>query len=417
MLNTEMTLTQTDSNSIFRALERYNDMKGVPILSNFNDISNLLQSFIGNGPAGCGCAIARNGKTLYEGYFGLADIESGRPVSENTVYRLYSMSKVIVCTGALILFERGKYLLDDPIYEYMPEYRHINKFVTDSRGETAVVPASNPMLVKHAFSMAVGLGYPGGKSTMSQQMNEVNENLKKTYGKYNLRTQIKAMASVPVAFEPGTHWHYGYGHELVAGMIEAASGMTVAEFLKKEVFEPLGMKSTGYRFHGDIEGRMASEYRRSGDGKMTKVANMFDDYYQPDAIYEGGGSGIYSTVGDYLRFSQMMANGGELDGVRIIGRKTIDLMRRNQLNETQLKDFANPYLAGYGYGLGVRTMMDPAQGNCNGSVGEFGWSGFGGTYTLIDPAEGFSVVYMQQLQPSMEERIHRSLRAAAYGCL
>ena len=386
-------------------------------MSNFNDLSNLLESFTKNGPAGCACGIARHGKTLYEGYYGLADIDGGRPIAENTVYRLYSMSKVLVCTGALILFERGKYLLDDPIYEYMPEYRHINKIVANSSGEARIVPASDPMLVRHAFSMAVGLGYPGGNSVMSQEMKKVNEALVETYGKYNLRTQIKAMSGVPIVFEPGTHWLYGYGHELVAGMIEAASGMTVAEFLRKELFEPLGMQSTGYRFHGDIESRMATEYLRSNDGKMTKVRNMFDDYFQPDAIYEGGGSGIYSSVRDYLRFTQMMANGGELDGVRILGRKTIDLMRCNQLSEAQLKDFNNSYLAGYGYGLGVRTLMDPAAGNSNGSAGEFGWSGFGGTYTAIDPGEGFSLVYMQQMQPNMERYIHHRIRAVAYGCL
>ena len=343
--------------------------------------------------------------------------DSSKPIARDTVYRLYSMSKVLVCTAALILFERGKYLLNDPIYEYMPEYRHINKVVTNTNGETSIVPATKPMLVKHAFSMAVGLGYPGGNSHMSMEMQKVNEELAKTHGKYTLRAQIKAMSRVPVVFEPGTHWLYGFGHELVAGIIEATSGMTVAQFLQKEICEPLGMKSTGYRFHDDLEGRLASEYRRSNDGKYTKVKNMFDDFYQPDALYEGGGSGIFSTVGDYLKFTQMMANGGELDGVRILGRKTIDLMRRNQLDDAQLKDFTNSYLAGYGYGLGVRTMMDPAAGNCNGSVGEFGWSGFGGTYTVIDPSEGLSVVYMQQLQPSMEQYIQLRVRAAAYGCL
>lgn len=386
-------------------------------MSKFTELSTLLESLIHRGPAGCACGIAQNGKVLYEDYFGKADIESGRPITENTVYRLYSMSKVLVCTGAMILFERGKYLLDDPIYEYMPEYRHLNKVITNAGGNTNIVPATSPMLVRHAFSMAVGLGYPGGNSYMSMEMQKVNEELAKAHGKYSLRMQIKAMSGVPLAFEPGTHWLYGYGHELVAGMIEATSGMTVSEFLQRELFEPLGMKSTGYRFHDDIESRMACEYQRSEDGKLTRTKNMFDDYFQPDAIYEGGGSGIYSTVGDYLRFTQMMANGGELDGVRILGRKTIDLMRTNQLDETQLKDFVNPYLAGYGYGLGVRTMMDPVAGNSSSSIGEFGWSGFGGTWAAIDPSERLSIVYMQQLRPNMEKPIHHRIRAVAYGCI
>ena len=386
-------------------------------MSTFSDLSALLESFTRNGPPGCACAVAKDGKILYEGYFGLADIETNKPVMEDTVFRLWSMTKVIVCTAALILFERGKYLLNDPLYEYFPEYRNINKVEIGPNGNTVIKPVENPMLVKHAFSMSVGMPYYFGNSYTAREMAKVREELIKTYGKYNLQTEIKAMSKVPIAFEPGTHWLYGYGHELVAGLIEVVSGMTVGEFLQREIFEPLGMKDTGYRYHGNIRDRMASFYRRSEDGTLTKTSAFFDEYHEPDALYEGGGAGLYSTVRDYLGFTQMLANGGELDGVRIIGRKTIDLMRSNQLNETQLNDFRNSYLAGYGYGLGVRTMMDPAAGNYNGSVGEFGWTGGAGTYTAIDPSEGFSIVYMHQMMPNMEEYHHHRVRAVAYGCI
>ena len=387
------------------------------LMSNFNDLSKLLESFTQTGPSGCACGIAKDGKTLYEGYFGLADIESEKPVDSGTIFRMFSMTKVIICAAALILFERGKYLLNDPLYEYFPEYKNLNRVQSGMDGTVQIVPVKNPMLVKHAFSMAVGLPYPQGESYTAKEMKKVKDGLKESQGKYNLRKEIKAMSQVPIAFEPGTHWLYGYGHELVAGMIEAASGMTVGEFLQKEIFDSLGMDSTGYRFHDDLEGRMVSMYQRSDEGKLSKINGMFDEYHQPDAIYEAGGAGLYSSVRDYLRFTQMLANGGELDGVRILGRKTIDLMRRNQLDDAQLKDFTNSYLAGYGYGLGVRTMMDPAAGNCNSTPGEFGWTGYAGTWTAIDPAEGFSIVYMHQMQPNMEEYHHHRVRAVAYGCL
>jgi CubicO group peptidase (beta-lactamase class C family) len=386
-------------------------------MSNFNDLSKLLESFTKDGPSGCACGIAKDGKTLYEGYYGLADIESGKPVDSGTIFRMFSMTKVIICAAALILFERGKYLLNDPLYEYFPEYKQLNRVQTGMDGTVQIVPVKNPPLVKHAFSMAVGLPYPQGESFTAKAMAKAKDELKATHGKYNLRTEIKAMSQVPIAFEPGSHWLYGFGHELVAGMIEATSGMTVGEFLQKELFGPLGMDSTGYRFHGDLESRMASMYERSEDGKMAKINGMFDEHHQPDAIYEAGGAGLYSNVRDYLRFTQMMANGGELDGVKILGRKTIDLMRRNQLNDAQLADFTCSYLAGYGYGLGVRTLMDPAAGNCNGTAGEFGWTGYAGTWTAIDPAEGYSIVYMHQMQPNMEEYHHHRVRAVAYGCL
>ena len=265
-------------------------------MSDFKDLSILLESFTKSGPAGCACGIAKNGKTLYEGYFGLADIESSRPVSEDTVYRLYSMTKVIICAAAMMLFERGKFLLNDPLYEYFPEYKHINKVQTDAGGEIKIVPANNHMTVKQAFTMSVGLPYPMNNSYTGKEMAKVQDELKRTLGKFKLRTEIKAMAKVPVAFEPGTRWLYGYGHDLVAGLIEIVSGMTVGEFLQQEIFGPLGMESTGYRSHDDLASRMASVYDRSEDGKLTKTKGIFDDYHKPDAIFEGGGAGLYSSI-------------------------------------------------------------------------------------------------------------------------
>ena len=386
-------------------------------MSNFKQLSTLLESFIQAGPPGCAFGIAQNGKVLHESYHGMADVEAGTPMDENAVFRLYSMTKVIVCTAAMILFERGKFLLSDPLYEYFPEYRDIRRVQSSPNGNMSIVPVKNPMLVRNAFSMSVGLPYAMGESYTSKAMRQVQEGLREKHGKYDLRTEIRAIADVPIAFEPGTHWLYGYGHELVAGLIEAASGMRIGAFLQKEIFDPLGMTSTGYRFFGDIENRRVPMYRRNPDGTLSRNVGMFDDRHQPDAIYEGGGAGLFSTVRDYLRFTQMLANGGELDGVQILGRKTIDLMRRNQLNSDQLADFSNTYLAGYGYGLGVRTLMDPAAGGSNGSIGAFGWTGAAGTWTEIDPSERLSIVYMHQTMPNMEEYHHLRVRAAAYGCV
>lgn len=388
-------------------------------MSNFRDLDNLLESFVKNGPAGCGCALAKNGKTIYENYFGYADLETKKAMTEENIYRLWSMTKVIVCTAALMLFERGKYLLDDPLYEFFPEYKNMNKVRINAHGVTEILPVQTPMLVKHAFSMAVGMPYPGGPTYTAGEMKKIKDALNARPEKYTLREEIKEMSKIPIAFEPGTHFMYGYAHELVAGIIEAASGMTMGEFLKKEIFEPLGMESTGYRYKGDLREKMASFYLRGADGTLTKSRGLFDGDHEPDAIYEAGGAGLYSSVRDYLKFTQMLANGGEIDGVKIIGRKTIDLMRRNQMNEDQLIDFNStmPYLSGYGYGLGVRTLLDQAKGNNNATLGEFGWTGFMGTYTSIDPSEGFSLVYMHQMSPNMEKFHHHRIRAVAYGCL
>ncbi|MBY9078071.1 beta-lactamase family protein [Paenibacillus sp. HN-1] len=386
-------------------------------MGSFQHLDNLLKGFTQDGLAGCACGVARNGEILYEGYHGLASIQQQTPITAETVYRLYSMTKVIVCAAALILFERGKFLLNEPLHAYIPEFK--NPLVVKHRpnGDVELVPAQSPILIKHAFSMTAGLPYPFGEMESARSARKILDELKTLHGAYDLLTEMKALAKVPLAFEPGTQWLYGYGHDLVGALIEVVSGMPLGDFLQKEVFGPLGMKDTGYRYKDDIEGRMAAFYERAEDGSLSELPPEMDEMHQPEAKYESGGSGLYSTLRDYLIFTQMMANGGQYGGTRILGRTTIDLMRRNQLNEAQLRDFTNSYSAGYGYGLGVRTMMDPAAGNSNTPIGEFGWTGMAGTWASIDPEHGFSVVYMHQMLPNMEEHYHLRVRAAVYGNL
>ena len=384
-------------------------------MAKFSDLDKILQSFAEKTVPGCGCMVAKNGKVLYEGYYGKADLETGRPVTANTVYRLFSMTKIIICTAAMIEWERGKFLLNEPYYNYFPEYEHTQVAETLPNGEVIIRPAKRPMLVRDAFNMSVGLPYPRGDSYTERKLRELGEQLSKK-GKYTLQDDVRAMGSVPVCYDPGTHWSYGVGHELVAALVEKVSGKTIGEFLQQEIFDPLGMKDTGYRYFGDIRERMIQLYRPEENGTFTLLHHELDKNFEPDAIYEGGGVGLFGTVSDYSAFAQMMANGGQ----GILGRKTIDLMRLNLLNEQQQKDFKNAekkaYREGYGYGLGVRTMLNPA-GVANASVGEFGWSGMAGTWVCIDPAEKFSVVYMHQTIPNQQYYHHHRIRAAAYGCL
>ena len=359
-------------------------------MADFKELSRLLEEILEQGPAGCGCAVARNGEILFEEYHGVKDLESGEPITADSVYRQYSTTKVAVCTGAMMLLERGKFLLNDPIYEYFPEWKDTMVAQPEEDGSYRVRPAKRPILIRDCFSMAMGIGY-GGTDYTHQAAEKVRAQLRANVGEYTLQQEIKAMAEVPVAFDPGTHWLYGFGHELVAGLIEVVSGKGVGQFLKEELFEPLDMKNTGYHYFGDIRERMVTTYLLKEDG-------------------------LFSTVRDYLALTQMLACGGEYQGRKIMGRKTIDLMRCNQLNEQQLKEFRNPYLEGYGYGCGVRTLMDPSAG-VNSSVGEFGWTGMLGSYVSIDPAEKLSLVYMHNLFPNREAYIHPRIRNIVYGVL
>ncbi|AZK46634.1 serine hydrolase domain-containing protein [Paenibacillus lentus] len=383
-------------------------------MGKFQHLDALLTDFTKTNLAGCACAVARNGEILYEGYHGFASLNKEIPVSSDTLFRLFSMTKVVVCTAALMLFERGRFLLNEPLHEYIPEYKDMQVVKIKPNGDTQIEGARNPILIKDAFCMTTGIPYPFGESESARQLRDLHQRLKDEHGKYSLLTEVKAVAQVPLAFEPGTQWLYGYSHDLVGALIEVISGKPLGQFLQEELFEPLEMTSTGYRFHGDLEARMAACYTRTDSGNLEEIPGPLDEHHQADSLYEGGGVGLYSTVRDYLAFTQMLANGGTWKGEQIIGRKTIDLMRTNHLNETQLADFKND---GYGYGLGVRTMMDPAAGHSNSSLGEFGWTGAAGTWASVDPSEGFSVVYMHQLFPNMEEYHHPRVRAAAYGCL
>lgn len=385
-------------------------------MADFKELSRLLEEILEQGPVGCGCAVARNGEILFEEYHGVKDLESGEPITADSVYRQYSTTKVAVCTGAMMLLERGKFLLNDPIYEYFPEWKDTMVAQPEEDGSYRVRPAKRPILIRDCFSMAMGIGY-GGTDYTHQAAEKVRAQLRANVGEYTLQQEIKAMAEVPVAFDPGTHWLYGFGHELVAGLIEVVSGKGVGQFLKEELFEPLDMKNTGYHYFGDIRERMVTTYLlKEDDSREASPYFQRDELFEPEAKYEGGGAGLFSTVRDYLALTQMLACGGEYQGRKIMGRKTIDLMRCNQLNEQQLKEFRNPYLEGYGYGCGVRTLMDPSAG-VNSSVGEFGWTGMLGTYVSIDPAEKLSLVYMHNLFPNREAYIHPRIRNIVYGVL
>ena len=384
-------------------------------MSDWKHMDQFLNNHIKTGPAGCGCAVAKDGEILFENYYGFSNIDKQTPITERSVYRQFSTTKIVVITAAMILFERGKFLLNDPISDYFPEWRDTQVAERLEDETYRIRPAKRPILVKDCFSMAMGIGY-GGEDYTHQMMEKVRSELKAEVGDYTLRQDIHAMAKVHIMFDPGTHWLYGFGHELVAGLIEVVSGKSIGEFLQKELFDPLGMESTGYRYFGDMRDQMVTLYQRSDDGTKVPIKGMFDERHEPEAKYEAGGAGLFSSVRDYIAFSQMLACGGIYKGNKIIGEKTIDLIRTNQLNEQQLKEFRNPYLDGYGYGLGVRTMMDPSKGS-NTSIGEFGWTGMMGTYVAIDPSEHASVVYMHNLQPNMEEYTHHRVRNIAFGTI
>ncbi|TBL81977.1 serine hydrolase domain-containing protein [Paenibacillus thalictri] len=375
-------------------------------------LTPMLKEWVEKGAPGCACTVVKNGEVVYQEHFGYADLDHKTPITADTIYRIYSMSKVITCVAALKLYEQGKFLLNDPLEAYLPEFKNPQVYRYNAFGLRNVSAASSPIRVKDLFMMTSGLTYSGD----ALETERLTQELMGKAHAADIRALSKALAAIPLAFDPGTHWKYGLSHDVLGALIEVISGQTFGEFLQKEIFEPLGMNDTAFRISEDKRARLCGMYDRSEDGTLT-LNTTRDAVYQPGCKHESGGAGLLSTTGDYSRFAQALAQGGELDGVQILSRKTVQLMATNHLGPQQLLDYNWPQQKGYGYGLGVRVLRDPADGGSNGTLGEFGWAGLAGSWTLIDPQEQLSVVYMQQMLPSLEPYIHPRLHAVIYGAL
>jgi len=389
-------------------------------MAKFSDLDKLLQGFVDGGLPGCGMQITQKGKTIYEGYFGYSDIESRKPVTSKSVFRMASMSKIPLYTTLMMLFERGKFLFSDPIYMFFPEWKNTKKYVKDPNGHIRVVPTEGPITIRDVMSMKCGLPYC---HVPTQTNNPTQKAMQKFMqplwdkGHYTLREHIAAMSEVPLAFEPGTHYLYGFSSELAAGIVEAVCDKPIDDVFREMLFDPLGMEDTRSHYFGDTQERMVKPYARTKDGKLLPGANMFDDSFLTGPEHERGWARLFSTVNDFSKLMQMLANGGVYNDRRIMGRKTIDLMRTNGLDAIAQKDFEDLYNAGYGYGYGVRTLIDKDKGNHNGSLGAFGWTGGFGTWCEADPTEGVAIVYMHNMMPSEEVYYHHRMRTVAYGCL
>jgi len=375
----------------------------------------LLKSFVDKGPAGCACSVTYQGETRFEDYVGLQDLESAKPITADTIYRIYSMSKVVTCVAALMLYERGLFLLNDPLEEYLPEFKDPKVYRMTEKGEKYITSATRSIRIKDLFTMTSGLTYEGDGNETEREVKKVMQLLRRE-NTFNVRKLSVALAKIPLAFDPGTEWRYGLSHDVLGALIEVLSGKTFGEFLSEEIFQPLSMNDTFFKIPDEKKHRLCSLYVRNEEGSLLKNTRL-DEQYQPGTLFESGGAGLLSTLSDYSTFAHMLANGGELDGVRILGRKTVELMSTNHLTSDQLSFYNWDYLAGYGYGLGVRTMKSPAAGGSNSSIGEFGWSGLAGTWVLIDPKEKLSAVYMQQMMPNLEAYHQPRLRNVIYGSL
>ena len=401
----------------------------------FENLKYLLKHFVEIGPTGCAISVSINGKTEYEQFEGYANLEKTRPITQNTLFRICSMSKVITVVGLLKLFEQGCFLMNDPISLYLPEFEHMKVYKTTGNGTISVEAARRPITILNLLTMTSGLTYDaivapslGNVKGRGIAVNPTELEMKYTVeqleekGGYTLREFSKAISRVPLAFHPGEGWYYGYGIDIIGAIIEVITRKNLGQFLRDEIFHPLGMNSTYFFLPDNRKKDLAGVYVR--ENGIMKPNPTWDILYQKSHLFESGGGGILCTLGDITRFSQMLSMNGNFDGKHIIGRKTVDMMRRNYLTPEQMKCFQEThengwgFLKGYGYGLGVRTLVDPTKGGWNGTPGEFAWAGAAGTYMLIDPKEKLAICYMHQIRPNnMEEFCTPRIRNVVYGAI
>lgn len=377
---------------------------------NFKALESFLDQITQWRIPGADCAVYHKNQPVFRYSAGYADIQSQKPITPDNLYNLYSTSKVITCTAALQLFEQGKFLMNDPVWEYLPEFKEMYIKKTLPNGNIELVKAVNSITIRDLFTMCAGLTY----DLYTPSLQAVK---KETSGRCPTREVVKALAKDPIMFEPGTHFNYSLCHDVLGGLVEVISGMKFSQYLDENIFKPLGMKDTGFYLTDEKKQRIATQYVFDDNAcKVVEVPITIE--YVFGSEYESGGAGLISSVNDYIKFANALCNKGKApNGERILNSRTIDLMRTNHLDETCLKDFNWPHMTGYGYGLGVRTMMDKAKNGSLSPVGEFGWPGAAGAYGLIDQENEVAVFYAQHLLNSQEAYVHPRLRNLVYKCL
>ncbi|MFC4401796.1 serine hydrolase domain-containing protein [Gracilibacillus xinjiangensis] len=382
-------------------------------------LDELLHHFVENGPSGAALSVMKSSQTVYENYVGYANKEEGILIDSNTIYRIFSMTKIVTCVAALQLLEQGKLLLTDPIAEYLPEFKEMEVYHSGSGINLKTSTAKKPILVKDLFKMTSGLTYGGNGTEVerltSMVMREVSQ-LEEKAGESLLQQFSRRLAGLPLEFEPGTHWKYGLSHDVLGALIEVVTGMSFGQYLSTYIFNPLQMEDTFFQVPDSKKHRLARLYDRNEDGTLTHNT-MLAKHAEPIAIIESGGAGLFSTLADYQKFAHCLAMGGELGDCRLLSKYSIQLLAQNHLNEKLLPELGWSYENGYGYGLGVRVMLDQTLGGSNSEIGEFGWSGLAGTYVLIDPKNQLSAVYMQQMLPNLETYHQPRIRNVVYGLI
>ena len=378
-------------------------------------LDTVLNSYVEeNLIAGQVLLVLRKGRIAHSLANGMRDIEATDPMKQDTIFRIASQTKALVSTGIMILHERGQLDISHPLSRYIPEWENVQVAVPNENGSYNLEPVERPITLRHLLTHTAGMSY--GTGPASREWEEADfqgwyfANKTETIGE-----SIARMASLPLDAHPGTAWIYGYNTDILGAVIEKASGMDLNNFLQQEIFEPLEMSDSHFYLPENKRDRLAVVYQPKPGGGIQAIPatdGMRSQglYIDGPRISYSGGAGLLSTANDYARFLQMTLNGGELDGKRILSRKTIELMTTNHLGDL-------PFRSGQGFGLGFSIVTDLGERGTLGSVGEYGWGGAYHSTYWVDPLEELVVVYLTQIIPATGLDDYSKLRSGVYQAI
>lgn len=348
------------------------------------------------------------GREVFFDTYGMADREASRPVKRDTIFRLYSMSKPVAAVAAMILAERGVLELEAPVGKYLPEYERM--YVLGDETPYTVT-------VRQLLNMTAGIVYPDDDAEgqeMAGLFEDIHAHIREGR-QYTTREVVQKIAQKPLANVPGSAWRYGLCADVLGAVMEAVTGMTLGELYKKEIFEPLGMKDTGFYVTREKWGRLAQLYRQAETENGVKLEVEEErtlgltKCLEPPA-FESAGAGLLSTLDDSARFCMMLANKGILDGVRILKAETVEQFTQNQLGEMQTDSIYFEHMKGYGYGNLMRVLMDQDASPIGGEPGEFGWDGWAGAYMAVDIQKQTVFLFMVQVSAYSNWPLNKAIR-------
>jgi CubicO group peptidase (beta-lactamase class C family) len=383
----------------------------------------IEDKYISTGKLPCAQVLVhRRGETVHQTVLGMADRERGKPLRADSLFRIYSMTKPITSVAFMMLVEEGKISLDDPVHRYIPEWRGLGVYAAGLPGAWQTRATDKPMrcidLLRHTSGLTYGFQ---NRTNVDHAYRRAKINDFATPG--GLAQMMTDLSKIPLEFSPGTSWNYSVSTDVVGRLVEIVSGQPFDEFLKARIFGPLKMVDTDFYAHESEWDRLTACYQLTPAGEVTLQDDPETSPYRTKPALLSGGGGLVSTAADYLRFTRMLLNGGQLDGARLLSPKTIRLMTLNhlpggrELTEISQSLFSEAVFEGLGFGLGFAMTVDVARTANIGSHGEYFWGGMASTAFWVDPVEDLTVVFLTQLMPSTAYPIRRELRTLVYAAL